>query len=413
MRKHPIKVYLFLEGAGALCFSMIFVASMVYEITIAKLSPLQLVLVGTALETTIFIFEIPTGVIADVYSRRLSVIAGYLIIGCGFILEGAVPQFWAIALGQSLWGLGYTFTSGATQAWITDEIGEAAAGKAFLRGSQVGSISGLAGLGLGVLLSRLSVSLPIWLGGLLLIILGLVLILIMPEHGFQPRPKEERSSWQSMARTLKDGLGMVRRRPMLLTILLVGLFFGLYSEGFDRLWTKHMLEDFTQPLVAWMTPVMWVGVVDVGSSLLRALVSGIVRRSVDTTNPGHITRLMFLFTSILIASLLFFAQMGDWFLGMLLALWIIGAARGVIGPIYTAWVNQRLDSRVRATVISISGQVDAIGQIAGGPVMGTAGNLLSVRAAITLSGLLLSPVLGLFAYANRRQEEPCSTENEP
>ena len=123
---NPLLVYLALEGGASLLFAMIFNVNMIYQVTVAQLNPLQLVLVGTTLETTVFLFEIPTGIVADLYSRRISVIIGYFLIGAGFILEGSLPIFGTILLAQLLWGLGYTFTSGATQAWISDEIGEAA-----------------------------------------------------------------------------------------------------------------------------------------------------------------------------------------------------------------------------------------------------------------------------------------------
>ncbi len=125
-------VYLFLEGATSLIFAVVFTVNMVYQVTVAELNPLQLVLVGTTLELSVFIFEVTTAVVADVSSRRLSVIIGYFLIGAGYLLEGSLPIFWTIVLAQVVWGLGYTFTSGATEAWISDEIGEAAAGKAFL-----------------------------------------------------------------------------------------------------------------------------------------------------------------------------------------------------------------------------------------------------------------------------------------
>jgi MFS transporter, DHA3 family, tetracycline resistance protein len=130
-------VYLIYEGALSFLLTMIFTASDIYQVTLVGLTPLQLVLVGTTLETAILIFEIPTGVVADAYSRRLSVIIGVTLIGIGFLTEGSFPSFISILFAQVIWGLGYTFTSGATQAWISDEIGEAAAGRAFLRASQV------------------------------------------------------------------------------------------------------------------------------------------------------------------------------------------------------------------------------------------------------------------------------------
>lgn len=76
--------------------------------------------------------------------------------------------------------------------------------------------------------------------------------------------------------------------------------------------------------------------------------------------------------------------------------------RSIITPLYAAWFNLRIDDpRVRATMFSVSSQVDAIGQIGGGPVVGAIGNV-SIRAALVTSALILSPVLPLYAYAIRR-----------
>ena len=118
-------VYLIFSGVGALSFASITTVNLVYQVEVAKLSPLQLVLVGTALEVVCFLCQVPTGVLADVYSRRLSVIVGIFILGVGFILEGSIPLFATIVVGQALFGIGATFMDGAEQAWITDEVGEA------------------------------------------------------------------------------------------------------------------------------------------------------------------------------------------------------------------------------------------------------------------------------------------------
>ena len=84
----------------------------------------------------------------------------------------------------------------------------------------------------------------------------------------------------------------------------------------------------------------------------------------------------------------------------------IDVLRTLISPVYQAWVNQKLDPSVRATVLSMSGQVDAIGQVAGGPALGAIGNLISVRAAIAAAALVLSPVLFLYNRTLRQPGEP-------
>ena len=406
MRKwSALPVYLTMAGALELFTGVIFTASSIYQVTVAGLTPLQLVLVGTTLELSVFLFEVPTGVVADVYSRRLSIIIGMFLIGLGFFVEGTFPIFWVILLAQVFWGVGYTFTSGATDAWITDEIGEAAAGKAFLRSNQIGQIASLGGIGLGILLGSLRISLPIQVGGVFIALLGFLLILIMPETGFEPAASEERSSWQNLAHTFRQGIATVRGRPALLTILSIGFIYGLYSEGYDRLWTKHILDQFTFPLADRFQPVVWFGLMRAVGMLLSVGAVELAQRRVQTERHVAVARASWAISAVLVVSLLIFA-LAKTLLVAVLATWLISMARNVIGPLYTAWVNQRLDSSVRATVLSMSSQVDAIGQVAGGPGVGLIGSWLSVQAALVTSALTLSPVLLLYPRAIRQSDEP-------
>lgn len=404
MKRLPAyRAYLILETTLAFLFDVIFAASMVYQVETVGLSALQLVLVGTTLELTVFLFEIPTGVVADVYSRRLSIIIGMVLIGAGFLVEGSFPVFGAVLLAQVMWGLGYTFTSGATQAWITDEIGEEAAGRAFLRSTQLGLNGAVAGMAVGTALGAWRLNLPIQLGGFSIILLGGFLALWMPEDGFKPALGAERSSWARMWGTFREGWATVRLRPSLKTILWIGLIYGLYSEGFDRLWTKHILDSFSLPFS--LTPVVFIGIVRIAGMLLSVGATELANRRINTERATSLARGVWGFTALLVAGLFVFA-LARTLPTAILAYWLISISRNVIGPLYTAWVNQRIESRVRATVLSMSSQVDAIGQILGGPVVGLVGSLISVRAALLSSALILSPALGLFARAIRLNEEP-------
>jgi len=255
----PEPAYWILAGGRGLCLSMISTASMVYQINRVGLNPLQLVLVGTTLELSVFLFEVPTGVVADVYSRRLSIIIGMFLIGLGFIVQGSLPVFTAVLAAQVLWGVGFTFTSGATQAWIVDEVGEANAGRVFLRGSQMKHACDVIGIGLGAALGSVAINLPILLGGGMLMMLAAFLAFTMPENGFAPKASAQVRAWlttglQAMAQTLKDGMRLVRVHPALLTIFGIGLFYGLYSEGYDRLSMAHVLKDMTLPSLGGLQP---------------------------------------------------------------------------------------------------------------------------------------------------------------
>ncbi len=80
---------------------------------------------------------------------------------------------------------------------------------------------------------------------------------------------------------------------------------------------------------------------------------------------------------------------------------IVAIMRKTLQPLYSAWINRGIPSQVRATVLSTYGQMDAIGQLLGGPAIGAIATRFGLRAAMVVSGLLLALVLPLYrrAYA--------------
>ena len=102
-----------------------FVVVTVWWVVDADLSPLQLVLLGTALEVSVLLGEVPTGVVADTFSRKWSLVISQIIMAIGIILSGLTVAFVPLLISQVLWGLGWTFTSGADVAWVTDELAHA------------------------------------------------------------------------------------------------------------------------------------------------------------------------------------------------------------------------------------------------------------------------------------------------
>ena len=96
-------VYLLFRFVCSLAVSMSTVLSIVYHLEVVQLDAFQLVLVGTVQETSCFLFEMPTGVVADLYSRRRSVLIGMFLYGLGFLMEGALPWFAPVLLAQVVW----------------------------------------------------------------------------------------------------------------------------------------------------------------------------------------------------------------------------------------------------------------------------------------------------------------------
>lgn len=392
-------LYLALSFLTSLFFSMIFVVMSLYEATVAGLTGLQLVLVGTTLEVVILLCEVPTGIVADAYSRRLSIVIGYFIMGAAFVIEGLFPYFGTILLASGLWGLGYTFTSGATQAWLSDEIGEEAANRAFLKANQFDLAGAFLGMLIAIPLGNLSVGLPILAGGAAILVFALLLAVFMPETRFAPAKPEDRNNWQHMGDIFKKGLAAVRSRPALMAVLGVGFIYGLYSEGWDRLWVKYLVDTFSIPSLFGLNEVAFLGGLRALGMLLSILVTNRVEKNLDASHAPSIAKGMFWLTGLLALAIFMFA-FAPVLAVAVAAILLVSITRNVLGPLYNAWVNQRLDSDTRATVISMSGQVDAIGQIASGPLAGVV-SLWSVQAAIAFASFLLAPALPLIRRANR------------
>ena len=175
-----------------------FTIAPLYRLQTVGLDPLQLVVVGSAMEATVFVAEMPTGIVADAVSRRLSVIIGHGGIGVAFVLEASWPTFTGVVTAQVLWGLAYTFTSGATTAWLAAELGEPdtrALSSLFLRLSRLGSIATLVALPCAWLLAGWSLRTPLLVAGALELLLTVWLVVAMGEARFRPAPQPERSTW--------------------------------------------------------------------------------------------------------------------------------------------------------------------------------------------------------------------------
>jgi MFS transporter, DHA3 family, tetracycline resistance protein len=271
----------------------------------------------------------------------------------------------------------------------------------FMRSTQVGLLGTLVGAGVSVGLASIRLNLPVVIGGVMGLLIGVFLLLFMPESHFHPTFQQERPTWREMGTTFLNGVRLVRRSALLITILLIALLYGLYSEGVDRLSTPHLLADFMLPALGQFKPIVWFGIISALSTLLTMMASEAVRRRVDTNRQSTLIRIQFMVNVVGIASLLLFALAGNFFLA-LVALLTFKVYRSVNEPLYTTWLTHNSDAKVRATVISMRGQVDAIGQIAGGPPVGYVGTVFSLRAALVTSSLILSPVLLLFVYAARK-----------
>ena len=418
-RLDAVHVYLIASGVGAAALAMYAFIASVYRIVDVGLDPLQLVLVGTVLEIAVFALEVPTGVLADVYGRRLSIILGTLLMGAAFAVEGLVPLFWTVLFAQVVFGAGATLRSGAWQAWIADELDNRGVGRVYLRGSQVGKIGAVVGIGAGVAVSNGYVDLPIAdlgaplvLAGLVLLLLGLFMTAAMPEHGFRPAPGSVRVSWGAMADTFVRTVRLAWRRPELLAVLAIAGLYGASSEPFDRFWELHVLEvsDFALPAQPALGETAWWGIISVATLLLGIAGVELVTRHLDVDAPRAAVRVLAVTNALSAASIVGFALAGNFTLA-LCAYLVYKVVRGIGGPVKSAWTNQLLESDVRATAFSVSAQMDALGQVVSGPSLGVVAARVGVRAALLVSAALLAPPQAIITRAALPRTEADTDED--
>ena len=96
-----VTAYLLARGVAEFGLSVFYTVFMVYLVVDLGFLPLQLVLTGTVLETVYFVCEVPTGVVADLVSRRLSVIVGYALLGVSLLATALSGSVAAILLLQA------------------------------------------------------------------------------------------------------------------------------------------------------------------------------------------------------------------------------------------------------------------------------------------------------------------------
>ena len=407
------RTWLAYRGAESFAMAIGWTLAPVYFVQEVGMDPLQLVLTGTFMEIAYFAFEVPTGVVADSYSRRTSVIVAQVIMGISLIVTGLVTSVPLILAAAALMGFGWTFKSGAIDAWVADEVGPERLGREYQRGAQVARIFTLVGIAAAVGLALVDLWLPIVAGGLVLVALGGLLVFVMPESEFVPAAPEELSALRSMTHTARRGGGLIRARPILLLILGITFFGGMWSESVDRLWEAHFLTNIGVPAFADFSSIIWFGILNAVAVVLAIVVAQPLSRRFANASWRGMTWSLFWLDGAMVAATLAFAFAGSFGVAVL-AYWGICVARSLAGPVYSTWLNANIeDSSVRATVISMTNLGDSAGEWGGGPVLGVVGNAFGIRAALAAGAAALTPALLLYGLALRRDDESASFDVVP
>ena len=377
----PRAIYLSSRFIMSFAFNLMFTAAIIYRIDIANLAIYELILLGTALEISVLMFEVPTGVVADLYSRKWSVIIGLLIIGAGFLLEVSTLVFALIFLAQIIWGLGETFISGALDAWLSDEA-NLPVKETYLSGKQFSLLGSVGGIILSGFIGSIN---PIWAmitAAIIMILLALWLAFTMKETvAFE----KTHQTIKQYVKQLSFGFSHIRKHHVLRVLFIIMLFLGLYSEGIDRTYQVHILDNLGLRNLS-IAPVWIIASVKLIMVLTGALLISVNKRVF--TGDEHV--------KMWLGGLFFVMSTGVLSFGLfnVPAIAISGfilfhAARASSEPILTHVMVENTPTALKATVLSSFGQLDAVGQLMSGALMVGIGAFFPLSVLYGVTALIL------------------------
>lgn len=395
-RVSPTAGYIAILGTQGFARGLMFAALASYWVVQARLSPLQLVLLGTSLEATLFLLQIPTGAFADTVGRRPATVIGYAGLGISLGLQALTRDFASLLALQALSGAARAFLIGSIEAWIADRAGVDGLERVFLRGGQAELIGLMGGLVMTIFIAQIDVRLSILAGGLLLVLVSGLAAALMTESRPTP-PSLPRSRWRDLVSMAATGLQQIRSTQVLVFLVVIALVLGISSEGWDRLYAAHLMRDLGLASVGRLSPTGWLAVIGLAQSVLGVAMFQLAANRIKGSHPGAVLAGVYVSQGVLVLG---FALLTS--LPIALAAFLSSQTlRGLGAPLIDAWISRETPSEVRATVLSVVGQADSLGEMIAGPVAGAIGSAISISAALGLSAALLLPAAVLAAATQR------------
>lgn len=426
----PYPLYLILECGMSFLLGISYATITVYWVTSGRLNPLQLLLLGTALELSYFVFQLPTGALADLVSRRLCTLAGLFVVGLALIMEGSSAAFANLIGAQVVLGLGAALNNGAQEAWVADELadqlGDDRMTGVYLRATQYGLIATVAGSLLSGVIALAGLNLPLLTGGSLICMLAVGAAVVMPENNFRPavvglaasvaggyRLGESQpglrqrfavlaaSAWSVLTGQTRATHRAVVAVPGLVLLFGMTLFVGMWSESFDRLWGAFLLRDIKFPQLYGLHPAMWFSLFACLAAVLGLGSTELARRRTERLGPDSVAGGLLMLTLAIGAAVVAMAT-AHAFAVVVGAYVAVSVLRPVLDPLLSGWLVTRIEPSVRATALSAKDMFDSAGQIVGGPAFGVIGTLATIRVALLAGAAALAPAAVCVAAASRR-----------
>ncbi|MCI0397873.1 MAG: MFS transporter [Chloroflexi bacterium] len=399
-----VRDYLAISGLYTLAASLIWGVNTLFLLE-AGLDIFGVFVANAAFTAGMAIFEIPTGVVADTLGRRVSYLLslavlflstlGYLAVAAG---GGDLLLFCLVSV---FLGLGFTFYSGAVEAWLVDALQHTGyqdkLDPVFARAAIVSGAAMLIGTTGGGFLGNVTLSLPYLVRSALLALLFIYAFRTMHDIGYQPKALVMREIPNALKTVARGGWQHGwKQRPVRLLMLFTAVQ-GIFSVWAFYAWQPYILNLLGQPDAVWVAGVIAALVslaVIAGNTLADRLARFCTRRTTLLLGAAAVQ-------TVALAAV----GLSNSFWPALLSFLLSMAAYGVIEPVGRAFLHQLIPSAERATIISFGSMLANVGSIAGQVGLGRLSQTVSIASAYVASGVINGVGL-LFPALLRRSALP-------
>jgi MFS family permease len=410
------RTYLVLLLGNTLAASFIWGINTIFLLD-AGLSNLEAFAANAFFSAGMVLFEVPTGIVADTIGRRTSYLLGTVTLAASTLFYVLLWQvegpFWLWAIASLLLGLGFTFFSGAVEAWLVDAL--TATGftgdleSVFGRGQMVTGAAMLTGsVGGGFIAQQVSLGAPFVLRGAVLAVMFVVAFRLMHDVGFE-RAERDRPLTE-MRRIAGASIDYGWRVPAVKWLMVESLFtggVGIYS--FYAL-QPYLLELYGDPQAYQIAGL--VAAIVAGAQILGGIAAPRIRRLFHRrTSALIVTATLGTITLALMGALEHF-----WVVLGLVVVW--GLLFAATMPIRQTYINGLIPSRQRATILSFDSLMASTGGVWAQPVLGRAADVWGYAPSYLISAAISALAVPCLALSRRENApadtvEPTELEAEP
>lgn len=400
MKSHRtvIRIYLLIAGLYTLSASLIWGVNTLFLLD-AGLDILEVFLANAVFTGSMALFEVPTGVVADTRGRRVSFLLSLVVMFLGTLgyvgVAATGGSFVLFLVMSAVLGLGFTFYSGAVEAWLVDALEatdfDADLDRVFARSSIVTGVAMLAGTIAGGLLGSLHLSLPFIVRSALLIIVFIIALVAMRDVGFSPQPVALSAIGGHMKRIAASSISLGWSDPSVRRLILVSAIpYTFIAWGFHA-WQPYFLELYGDPKAVAVAGF-------IAAAVALAGIAGNTVVEFFTRYCGKRTTLMTwaLIVQSLAAVGVGFAESFELAVGLYLV---------VMAPVRQAYLHQLIPSEQRATVISFDSMLGSATSMSGQAGLGYLSRMRSLADGYVVGGAVTMMALPVLLLLRRTKDE--------